>query len=248
MPAPMVMPPERHTIECDLAAVLAAAGVPAGPIRAAMTAAHARARRSTGSSSGERRRRRQGGPRRRRRRRRRPWYSSREASADGPHSRASSLRLEAPPPAPRSPRRGITSIQVARLPPPRAQPRPRSDPRAPYLERSSLRGRASREEQRSSSYGEGALVLAVPQLLAGFTKRREGPRLRRGLRGRASTARGSRRIFRRRASRPRAAQRDARRRGVDGAEAYRAAPSLAAASFRLSAPIATGDGAGRGPR
>ena len=34
------MPPERHTIECDLAAVLAAAGVPAGPIRAAMTAAH----------------------------------------------------------------------------------------------------------------------------------------------------------------------------------------------------------------
>ena len=34
------MPPERHTVECDLAAVLAAAGVPPGPIRAAMTAAH----------------------------------------------------------------------------------------------------------------------------------------------------------------------------------------------------------------
>ena len=40
LPAPLVMPPERHTVECDLAAVLAAAGVPPGPIRAAMTAAH----------------------------------------------------------------------------------------------------------------------------------------------------------------------------------------------------------------
>ena len=72
--------------------------------------------------------------------------------------------------------------------------------------------------------------------MAGFTKRREGPRLRRGLRGDARQPRGrSRRIVRRRASRPRAARGRARRRGVDGAEAYRAAPSLAAAALSIGA-------------
>ena len=62
LPAPMVMPPERHTIECDLAAVLSAAGVPRGSRPRRHDRRAPRARRSTGSCiSGERRRRRPGG-------------------------------------------------------------------------------------------------------------------------------------------------------------------------------------------
>ena len=85
--------------------------------------------------------------------------------------------------------------------------------------------------------------------VAGFAKRREGPRLRRGLRGDARQPRGgSRRIVRRRASRPRAARgraspRRGRRRGVQGGAV---AHGGGASDWR--APIATGDGAGRGPR
>ena len=123
LPAPMVMPPERHTIECDLAAVLAAAGVPAGPIRAAMTAAHRALVDPRGALPGS-----DGETSRRRRRRRRGGGGAHAREASRWASLAASSWPRGAPPAPRSPRRGITSIQGARLPPPRAAPpRPRSD-------------------------------------------------------------------------------------------------------------------------
>ena len=124
IPAPLGMPRPEHTATCDLNAVLAAAGVPAGATRDAMSAAHvalvtgaAAERAPTSPRTTSRAQRRAS-----RRRRRGGDAHPREAARDGRRSRANSSR-EASAHPPRSPPRGNTCTRGVRRPPPRAAPR-----------------------------------------------------------------------------------------------------------------------------